>query len=318
MKNENLSNLQEVIEHDYCIGCGACTMCDSDLDLVLNQEKGMFEPSGAGNEEAASVCPAISVDYTQLIDDVFPGEEQGALGVVKGVYLAQSRNIDRNLRSSSGGIIKELMHEYIRRPEVDGIIALDHAGKLAFEPRLITEAEDIDRLPGSIYHNVSFAKAMEILSENEGRFVIVATPCQIEGLYMWIYKCAPELVKRIHTTIGLICGWAYSYHAVKAICAFKRMDFQNLSNISFRGGGPVGRLELSTAEKTVRVNRRIDFGYQVAFDRSFNLPRCHLCVNHTNFLADIVVGDAWLPSTVKTKSGVSIVICRRKETVRDL
>ena len=53
------------------------------------------------------------------------------------------------------------------------------------------------------------------------------------------------------------------------------------------------------------VSRRVDFGYQVAFDRLFNTPRCHLCVNHSNFLADIVVGDAWLPSTVFTKTGVS-------------
>jgi hypothetical protein len=58
----------------------------------------------------------------------------------------------------------------------------------------------------------------------------------------------------------------------------------------------------------------VDFGYQVAFDRTFNTPRCHLCINHSNFLADIVVGDAWLPSTVGTKTGISLVINRRPES----
>jgi hypothetical protein len=33
-------------------------------------------------------------------------------------------------------------------------------------------------------------------------------------------------------------------------------------------------------------------------------------VNHSNFLADIVVGDAWLPSTLTTKTGISLIIAR--------
>jgi hypothetical protein len=61
----------------------------------------------------------------------------------------------------------------------------------------------------------------------------------------------------------------------------------------------------------------VDFDYQVAFDRTFNTPRCHVCINHSNFLADVVVGDAWLPSTVTTRTGISLVICRKRGT-RDL
>ena len=52
----------------------------------------------------------------------------------------------------------------------------------------------------------------------------------------------------------------------------------------------------------------------MAFDRAFNVARCHVCVNHSNFLADVVVGDAWLPSTVYTKTGISLVVCRKPET----
>jgi hypothetical protein len=36
-------------------------------------------------------------------------------------------------------------------------------------------------------------------------------------------------------------------------------------------------------------------------------------VNHGNFLADLVVGDAWLPSTVTTKTGISLLIARTRE-----
>ena len=88
------------------------------------------------------------------------------------------------------------------------------------------------------------------------------------------------------------------------------VDFDEITDISYRGGGPVGKLRIDTGEGKVAVSRRVDFGYQVAFDRHFNTPRCHLCINHRNFLADIVVGDAWLPSTVMTKTGISLLISR--------
>jgi hypothetical protein len=119
------------------------------------------------------------------------------------------------------------------------------------------------------------------------------------------------LADRIHATVGLLCGWQYSHHALRAICEFKGIDFDAVTDVAYRGGGPVGKLRITTTDGTVtRVNRRVDFSYQVAFDRHFNTPRCHLCVNHANFLADIVVGDAWLPSTVGTKTGISLVISR--------
>src|SRR4029453_12058986 len=113
--------------------------------------------------------------------------------------------------ASSGGLIKELLHHLLARPEVDGIIALGHVEGLDFEAQLITEDAGIDRLPGSIYHNLSQPKAIEILRENEGRFVLVAIPCQLEGIYQYLYKCEPDLVDRIHTTIGLLCGWQYGH-----------------------------------------------------------------------------------------------------------
>ena len=71
---------------------------------------------------------------------------------------------------------------------------------------------------------------------------------------------------------------------------------------------------MKTTKGEKAVSRRVDFDYQVAFDRTFNTPRCHVCINHSNFLADIVVGDAWLPSTVTTKTGISLLICRKRGT----
>ncbi|MEM7129637.1 MAG: Coenzyme F420 hydrogenase/dehydrogenase, beta subunit C-terminal domain [Chloroflexota bacterium] len=312
------TDLSQVIQNHHCIACGACSAVDETVELHLNSTKMIYEPSGPGNTMAAKVCPSIQVDFEMLQQKIFPDESRTPIGVVKTIKLAQSTNRQRNMNASSGGLIKELLVEYLSRDEVDGAIVLAHSNGLTYEPTLITELEEIDRLPGSIYHNVSFAKALTLLKENHGRYVLVAIPCQLEGIYNYIFHAEPDLINRIYVTIGLICGWMYSQHSLKAVSEFKKLDFPNIQDVSYRGGGPVGPLRISFPEEECVINRRRDFDYMVAFDRSFNIPRCHLCINHINFLADIVVGDAWLASTSKTKSGVSIVVCRTDETTNTL
>jgi coenzyme F420 hydrogenase subunit beta len=304
-------DLSGVLASDLCIGCGACVFADPSLELQLDPVKLIYEPSHAGNAAAASVCPAVQVDYRGLQERLFPGAEQTPYGVVHSVVLAQSTDEQRNLRASSGGLIKELLIALLERDDVDGVIALGHVQGLEFEPRLLTAVDEVDRLPGSIYHNLPKHRVLELLREHEGRFVLVGIPCELEGIFQYIHTLEPRLAERVATTVGLLCGWQYSHHALKAICEFKGIEFDAITDVSYRGGGPVGKLRIRTADgRTTSASRRVDFGYQVAFDRTFNTPRCHLCVNHSNFLADIVVGDAWLPSTVATRTGISLVINR--------
>lgn len=304
-------DLQPVIENDLCIGCGACMAADPSLGLRLDPIKQIFEPTHVSNALAASVCPAIAVDYRELQEARFPGEKPGPFGVVRSVLIAQSVDLDRNLRASSGGIIKELVLALLERDDVDGVISLDHVDGLDFQPKLVTDVGQVDSLPGSIYHNLEKHRVLELLRENQGRFVLIAIPCELEGIFSYIYRLEPHLAERVHSTIGLICGWQYSHHALRAICEYKGIDFDQIEDVSYRGGGPVGKLRIKTRGGEEHfVNRRIDLSYQTAFDRHFNTPRCHLCVNHANFLADVVVGDAWLPSTVGTRTGISLVIAR--------
>lgn len=307
-------NLIPVLDTGMCIGCGACVAADPSLSLELDADNQIWQPNGPGNAAAAAVCPAIRVDFDRLHKQVFPDQEVTVHGVVERVLLAQSTNEDRNRAASSGGLIKELMLEMLASGEADGVIALTEIQGLDYEPRLITELDQVDELPGSIYHHIPFDNALRILRDKPGRYVLVAIPCQLEGIYNYIVEHEPDLADRIVLTIGLLCGWLYNHHALRAVAQFKRIPFEEIRGVSYRGGGPVGKLKLKTPEKEKAVSRRIDFDYQVAFDRSFNTARCHLCINHSNFLADVVVGDAWLPATLTTRTGISLVICRKKGT----
>jgi len=317
-QNINNNNLQPVIDNNMCIACGACIMADQSLSIQFNSKTMMYEPSGSGNEMAAKVCPSIKVDYDFLHQKRFPNITPNEHGVVDSIWLAQSTNITQNRNASSGGVIKELLLNYLSLDEVDGVIAINHKKGLEFEPDIIRNADEVQKLPGSIYHALSSEKVLKLLKENDGRYVIIAIPCQLEGIYSYIYNNEPDLVERIHTVIGLSCGWYYNHHALKAICEYKNIDYEKISDISYRGGGPIGKLKITSNGKETAISRRIDFDYQVAFDRSFNIPRCHFCINHVNYFADIVVADAWLPCTVGTKTGTSLVICRKSSTTETM
>ena len=312
-------DLSGVISSGMCIGCGACEMADGSVKVSLNPRSLVYEPESPGGPDAASVCPAVSVDYAGLQSWLFPGAAQGPFGVVRSVHLAQSTDTERNMRASSGGLIKEILRSALRSGEIDGVIALDHVQGIDFAARLVTDPDDVDNLPGSIYHNLRQTRALELLRDTPGRLAVVAIPCQLEGLYSWVRTKAPELREKIVFTVGLLCGWQYSHHSINAMGTYLGYEPERISDISYRGGGPVGKLTVTTDDgRTFSASRRVDFGYQVAFDRHFNTTRCHVCVNHGNFLADLVVGDAWLPSTVFTKTGISLVVCRTERAERIL
>jgi coenzyme F420-reducing hydrogenase beta subunit len=277
-------------------------MADSTVKVSLNPSRLIYEPETAGSELAASVCPAVSVDYAGLQEYLFPGATVGPFGVVRSVHLSQS---------TTSALIKELLRHLLSSNQIDAVVALDHVDGIEFAARLVTTAEDIDTLPGSIYHNLKQTSALHLLRDTPGRLAIVAIPCQLEGLYAWVKKCEPALRDKITLSIGLLCGWQYSHHSINAMGEYLGYDPSEIADISYRGGGPVGKLTVTTHDgQQYTASRRVDFGYQVAFDRHFNTSRCHVCINHSNFLADIVVGDAWLPSTVFTKTGISLVVCR--------
>lgn len=304
-------SLAGVIESGMCIGCGACEMVDNSVTVSLNAKKLIYEPDSPGGSAAAAVCPAVAVDYVGLQNYLFPGAQIGPFGVVRSVHLSQSVDIERNMKASSGGLIKELLRGILNSGDVDGVIALDHVEGVEFAARLVTTSEDVDTLPGSIYHNLKQTTALRLLRDTPGRFAVVAIPCQLEGLFAWVKNEAPELREKIVLTVGLLCGWQYSHHSINAMGEYLGFDPNDISDISYRGGGPVGKFSVTTKDgQSFSASRRVDFGYQVAFDRHFNTSRCHVCINHSNFLADLVVGDAWLPSTVFTKTGISLVVCR--------
>ena len=304
-------DLRAVIDSGMCIACGACCAADRSLSLSLDPERQIYQPTGVGAAEAASVCPAIEVDYEALHDFVFDRPATGPLGLIDSVFLAQSTDEGRNRRASSGGLIKEVIRYLLASDTVDGVISIAHDEGLEYPARLIRAPDEVDLLPGSIYHNINLQSALDLIESEDKRLGLVAIPCQLEGIYNYISKRRPGLRQRVVFSVGLICAWQYTRHSIQAMARYEGVDPETISDVSYRGGDMIGKLRLQIGQqKELEIDRRSSLNYQIAFDRYFNTPRCNVCVNHLNFLADLVVGDSWIQSTRFSRTGISIALAR--------
>jgi coenzyme F420-reducing hydrogenase beta subunit len=204
-----------------------------------------------------------------------------------------------------------MLHDFLER-NIPVICLVENNN--GYRPEILRSAESIGRVPGSIYHSVSFTGTIGLLREVEAPCLLVTLPCQLEGLRNFIRHVEPALREKLALTVGLVCGWSFSEHAPKAFIHYKGLKGE-VRDFRYRGGDKVGRLKFIPKGGVSRSYPRREFrsfkeklDYKACFTRFLHRIRCRLCRDHTNILADVVVGDAWLERYREEK--VSLTVSR--------
>lgn len=316
MADTQQASIQKIIDNDLCIACGACLpVCPKNvIEPAYSSARGANEvritdDSGCPScpKPCGDVCPSIRPFATVT-------KPLSRLGPIEQVYTGYSKEFQLNGISSSGGIIREICHHYLTR-NINVICLTEERadGKSIYEARLMQQLSDLNHMPGSIYHSVSFFKALDLLQRHSGPFLLVAIPCHLEGINNYIATQQPQLANKIALKLGVICGWMYSDHGIANFADAHHLN-EPLLDAKYRGEDKVGKLKLRTATKTHSYDRRhFDSArdmviFRSSFSTDVNRLRCRLCQNHINIQSDISVGDAWLPR--KGKQKLSIVVTR--------
>lgn len=318
------NDLNFVRENGLCVACGACSAVDEAVSVALRKSGDFFEPVGdqlGDKVDAADVCPSLGFNFESDGRELIPTDDEASVsssvGQYRSIHFAQSTDSHRSFNATSGAVIPELASAALQTGMVTQVISLVHSGGLEYEAQGISRISELSLMPRSVYHAVNFENAYSVLQGHTGLSAVIALPCQLEGLAKVLAK-RPELRPKVGLTIGLMCAWAYSRQSVEVLETYSGREKTETTSVQHRGGGPFGKYRVFDSGKELQsYNRRKDIRYLTAFSRDFNLPRCSICTNHLNYLADVVVGDSWIPETRFSKSGISLVIARsqRGETI---
>ena len=315
----NLSNnIQAVVSHQLCNGCGTCvSACSMNaITLVIDKKHGVYVPKINGVKcnqcgNCLSVCPGSSVDFNQLNNYVFgkvPNDP--LLGNYVSCYMGHS--VDNTIRAdaSSGGLVTSLLVFLLEQGIIDGALVTIMNEKSAFEPNIIiaTSVEEIKSAAQSKYCPVPANKIIKRIIDEKLRVAVVGLPCHIQGIRKFEI-INPKLSKQIVAHFGLFCGHCVNFLGTEFVLDKLAINTNNVKKIDYRCGEFPGVMSFALADDTKKSISHMDF-WKMMFSRYtyFSPMRCTFCTDGTSELADISFGTAWLPKLAGRKE--SVCICR--------
>lgn len=292
------------------------SICPTNAIQIVKQ-KAMFKLSI--NEEKCvncdlclKVCPRRFLDFNAISTKVcsFPGINHNKfLGSFISTYKGYAKDSIIRRGASSGGIVSSLLIFALEQRIIDGALVVDVNRKdpLELEAVIVKSRDQILSAAQSKYLPVPFDKALREIMKNKGRFAVVGLPCHIQGIRK-IELQYPRLRKKIKLRFGLFC---LSHAPLATLYLLKelKISLKDVRKIKYRDGKWPGQVVVELLDGNVKS---VEFGYFGSLFSFFSPMHCRLCIDHTNELADISVGDAWLPELIGSE-GWSIIISRTDE-----
>jgi len=319
-----------------CVECGTCISACPSNAIKMTKKDDMFIPIILRSKCSVCglcyrVCPGSIEEVFRQIEGLAKfrrGDYDGArfdpyIGYFINTYIAYSSNNYIRYYSSSGGVVSTLLLYLLLKNYVDAVVTVcDTADERGFfEPRpcMIDSAQDFLKkyryIAGSRYRSVPLNEILRNLADNEKirSIAFVGLPCHIRGLKS-LLKINDKLRKKDLIIIGLFCNNCPTSNAQKYLLAkvakLKSWEVDKVTRIIYRGRGWPGFLTIELKDGHNVIKPFFDYR-DSGFGQFFAHKRCLVCTDQTAELADISVGDAWLPEFInKDKIGTSIVITR--------
>jgi len=279
--------LREIKEAGLCCGCGTCVgMCpENALSIVYGDDP---FPSLDANRcidcgICRKVCPAKGLPLRECRSGT--GIVHDLLGRYEGIYYGHTCDDSLRSRAASGGIGSEILRWLLATQKVERVAVViweDDRPSI----RLTNDPADVVAAAKSVYCYVPLNTLIPEILRGAGKVALPATPCQLAGLEL-AGRCRPELAERIAFRVGLFCGYAQTYGAVTAI---KRhiLGTTDCRFVGWRESPYPGHLVCRRGQEEARLLIYDGLDVVVPF---YTMPRCFLCEDGTNELADIALGD---------------------------
>ena len=327
--------MRTVVAGGYCIGCGACaSLTGSGLEVAWNDD-GRLEarrsaeslPSRTPVDE---VCPFsdAAADEDVLAADLFSAAPHfhPAVGRHSACYVGSVTDSTTRASASSGGLGRFIAATLLSEGHVERVAhVIPHVRKPPdgelFAYALTHDPQEVLDGATSAYYPVSLDAVFATLTHDDVPTAVVGVPCFIKALRL-LARRDERIRRNVRFTIGLFCGGLRSARYAEMIGWQLGVGPNRLSAINFRekyadrpANHKGNRVHTPDGDSRLASSKEL-FGtdYGMGF---FKPIACDYCDDVTAELADVSVGDAWLPTHVGEARGASVVVVR-SDTVREL
>lgn len=314
---KSFETVEEVCREDLCTGCGTCVgVCPTGALEIREDRDGFYTPILDHHKcdkcgLCVQVCPGHAIDYDDLNKIIFGRSPRDVfLGNFVNGYIGHSTDKRIRYNSASGGIATELLSYLLEKRIVDGaiVVKMDEFNPLRPVVFIAHTKEEITSASGSKYCPVPINVLLKEVMQNDEKLAIVGLPCHIHGLrkaeLLW-----KDLREKIILRVGLFCARTFSFIGTRILLKKIGVTIEDVMEIEYRGRGWPGKTTIK-----LRDDRRKTLPYETSWkflcSTFLYRLRCILCSDQTNELADISLGDAWLPQLRGSKLGESIILTR--------
>jgi len=315
-----IENINVVVKNNLCTGCGTCvSICPKEaIKLTTNEKKGIYVPEANSRKcdrcgICYKICPGHEVDSKGINLEIFgKSPEDILIGNYLNCYIGYANDTDIRYNSSSGGLVTQILIFALEKGIIDGALVTKMKKDYPLEPEpfIARTKTDIIEASKSKYCPVPANIALkEIINSNEGeKFAVVGLPCHIQGI-----RKAEQINKKLRDKIVLHLG-LFCHHGANFICTdffLEKMGVkkEKVARFRYRGQGWPGRTSIELGNDCKKDNPYSHYWIYPSL-YLFTPNRCFMCSDALSELADISLGDAWLPELSADKIGNSIVVSR--------
>ena len=308
-----------IIDKNKCLGCSACFNICLKNAISMGYDSEGFQYPKIDNAKCIKcglclkVCPIINNKKENKVLEV---------------YGAKNKNVNEQLKSSSGGMFSIFANYVLEQNGTVFGASFDNNWKVVH--KYIDKKENLDALRRSKYVqsdiNTTYKQAKQFL--DEGKLVLfTGTPCQIAGLKSYLQKDYENLI-----AVDLICFQVAS-PLVWGKFLKENFNVDNIEQIDFRDklyGWDKSIMSLSLKNNTKYPKLPVIYNllpkkiksilsssnYALSYKKGclsglFSRPACHDCSFKGDRYSDFTMGDLWginniLPS-MYDKNGVSVL-----------
>ena len=347
MSQNHVSDLKKlkktVIDGGYCIGCGACTVANSSIEMhfdnfgkfeatVPSEINEASEPSLMTKVEFSplSVCPFSneSMDEDVISAELFREEHinhNEKIGYFYSLYAGFVGNKNIRENGSSGGFGTWIAILLLRENLIDYVVHVKEndytsSGKLLFQYAISSSIEEIKNGAKSRYYPIELSSVLQTIKEKPGRYLIVGVPCFIKSVRL-LMRQDSILKERIKFCLGLVCGHLKSSAFAESLAWKTGIEPDDLVSINFRKKDIASYANqysievqgIKNEEKISIIRSILDLSFLTNWGIGlFKYKACDFCDDVVAETADITIGDAWLPQHAKDPLGTNIIIVRNK------